>query len=121
MLGLTRLQSVLHLQVRLKSVVDYITEVLSHTVKERCLREAVAAACAAAAGKLRPEAAEHLQLLQENGAAVTADILRLHLQGAVPHLQADASFKVCAIALPAPAVLAARSMHCPRCHILKRQ
>lgn len=110
----------LDLQVRLKLVVDYITEVLSHTVKERCLREAVAAACAAAGGKLRPEAAEHLQLLQEDGAAVTADIMRLHLQGAVPQLQADASFMVCAIALPAPAVLAGRSMHRPPCHILRQ-
>ena len=81
-------------QVRLKAVVDYVTEVLSHTVKERCMKAAVAEACRGAAAQLRAEAGQRVTSATESSTALTADILRSQLQLAVPLLLLDASSKV---------------------------
>ena len=75
-------------------MVDYVTEVLSHTVKERCMKAAVADACKAAAAQLRMEAEQGLASATESSIALTADILRSQLQLAVPLLLLDASSKV---------------------------
>ena len=80
--------------MRLKSVVDYVTEVLSHTVKQRCMKAAVADACHAAAGKLRAEAGQLLTSAVESSTVLTADILRSQLQLAAQLLLLDASSKV---------------------------
>lgn len=80
--------------MRLKSVVDYVTEVLSHTVKERCMKGAVAEACKAAADKLHVKAGQHVALARESSAALTADTLRSQLQLAASQLLSDASTKV---------------------------
>lgn len=82
------------LQVRLKAVVDYVTEVLSHTSKERCMKTAVAEACRAAAAKLRTEAGQQLVSAEESRTALTADILRSQLQLTVPLLVLNASSRV---------------------------
>ena len=82
------------LQVRLKAVVDYVTEVLSHTSKERCMKAAVAVACRAAAEQLRTEAGQQLTSAEESSAALTADILRSQLQLAIPLLVLNASSRV---------------------------
>lgn len=83
------------LQVRLKAVVDYVTEVLSHTIKDRCMKAAVADACRAAAAQLRTEAGQRLASATESSTALTTDILRSQLQLAVPLLLLDTSSKVC--------------------------
>ena len=83
------------LQVRLKAVVEYVTEVLSHTIKERCMKAAVAGTCRAMAAQLRTEAGQRLASATESSTALTADILRSQLQLAVPLLLLDASTKVC--------------------------
>ena len=82
------------LQVRVKSVVDFVSEVLSHTVKERCMKQSVAAACTAAAAQVHAEADEKLQPELETGAGLTADNLRSHLQASVDRLLSGASAQV---------------------------
>ena len=82
------------LQVRVKSVVDFVSEVLSHTVKERCMKQSVAAACTAAAAQVRAAADEELQAQLETDAGLAADILRPHLQASVSGLLPDASAQV---------------------------
>ena len=82
------------LQVRVKSVVDFVSEVLSHTVKERCMKQSMAAACTAAAAQARAEADEKLQAELETDGGLTADILRSHLQASVSALLSDASAQV---------------------------
>ena len=82
------------LQVRMKSVVDFVSEVLSHTVKERCIKQSVAAACTAAAAQVRAEADEKLQPELATNAGLTADILRSQLQASVSGLLSDASAQV---------------------------
>ena len=85
------------LQVRVKSVADFVSEVLSHTVRERCMKQSVAAACTAAAAQVRAEADKNLQptqLGQETDAGLTADALRSCLQASVSRLLPDASARV---------------------------
>ncbi len=102
--------------MRLKSVVDYVTEVLSHTVKERCMKGAVAEACKAAADKLHVKAGQHLASARESSTALTADTLRLQLQLAASLLLPDASTQVGTCTVEALMCHGSTALHLYACH-----
>lgn len=86
--------SVCPMQVRLKTVVDFVGDTLGHTVKAAAAKAAAAAAREVAAQRLQPLVQQSEKALRDGIEAVTAEALKASLQPQIPDIRAEAAERV---------------------------